>query len=118
MAESIFNFFDEEQNRRLIERLLDAGITLETPDTPSEQTDIFADKTLVFTGALEHFTRSDAKKLTEQLGGRATSSVSGNTDFVVAGENAGSKLDRARELEVAVLSEDEFIKLLPEELRP
>lgn len=118
VAESILNFFDEEQNRRLIDRLLDAGITLETPDTPSEQTDIFADKTLVFTGALEHFTRSDAKKLTEQLGGRATSSVSGNTDFVVAGENAGSKLDRARELEVAVLSEDEFIKLLPEELRP
>jgi len=118
VAESIYNFFSEEQNQALIERLLAAGITLETPDISTDEENIFADKTIVFTGALEHFTRSDAKKLTEQLGGRATSSVSSKTDFVVAGENAGSKLDKARELAITVLTEEEFINRLPKEMRP
>ncbi|MCF7803895.1 MAG: NAD-dependent DNA ligase LigA [Candidatus Marinimicrobia bacterium] len=117
VAESIYNFFDEEQNRELIRKLLDANIAIETPEAEASD-DTFADKTIVFTGAMEHFTRSDAKKLAERLGGRATSSVSGNTDFVVAGENAGSKLDKAQEIGVTVLTEQEFIDMLPEECRP
>lgn len=118
VAKSIYNFFSEEQNQQLIERLRRAGITFEDSESIAAQPAEFAEKTIVFTGSLEHFSRSEVKQLAERLGARATSSVSGNTDFVVAGENAGSKLDRARELDIPVLSESEFIERLPDEEMP
>jgi len=119
VAKSIYDFFCEDQNRQLISRLLEAGVTPESVKKSADGSDeIFSGKTVVFTGSIESFTRSEAKETVERLGGRATSSVSGNTDFVVAGEGAGSKLDRARELDVPVLSEEEFINLLPKEFKP
>ncbi len=119
VAKSIYDFFREEQNRNLVSRLLDAGVTPKSVKKSAEGPDeIFSGKTFVFTGSIESFTRSEAKETIESLGGRATSSVSGNTDFVVAGEGASSKLDKARELNIPVLSEEEFIQLLPEESRP
>jgi DNA ligase (NAD+) len=69
-------------------------------------------KTFVFTGNLESYTREEAKRKVEELGGRATSSVSGETDFVVAGADPGSKLDEARKREVEILDEKEFEKVL------
>ncbi|MBD3274465.1 MAG: NAD-dependent DNA ligase LigA [Candidatus Marinimicrobia bacterium] len=118
VAQSIVSFFQEDQNQELIENLLAAGVN-PVPEQPSiDENEYFSGKVMVFTGSLEHFTRSDVKSLAEQLGARATSSVSSNTDILVAGKNAGSKLDKARELGVDILNEQEFIHLLPEQFKP
>ncbi len=114
VAESIHNFFAEKSNRKTIDRLLGSGIKIKTPGTREKSTPL-ADKTFVFTGSLENFSRSEAKKAAERCGGKTASSVSKNTDYVVIGENPGSKADRARELEITRLDEKEFLDLLPEE---
>ncbi|MCF7885508.1 MAG: NAD-dependent DNA ligase LigA [Candidatus Marinimicrobia bacterium] len=106
MAENVAAFFSEERNLKTIHSLLDQGLKLQTPS--KAETEKLQDKTFVFTGALENYTRSEAKQLIEDLGGRATSSVSGNTDYVIVGENPGSKADKARDLGVEILSEDDF----------
>ncbi len=106
VAESVFQFFNEEHNLETIERLLKSGVQLRKIEASTNKK--FADKTFVFTGALQFFTRDEAEKLVENLGGRAASSVSRNTSFVVVGENAGSKARKARDLDVPVLTEAEF----------
>lgn len=112
VAQSIRTFFSNEQNLQVIERLLQAGVT------PSvEQKRVggrFTGKTFVFTGALTRFTRDEAKRIVEAEGGHAAGSVSKKTDFVVAGADAGSKLEKARELGVKVLTEDEFLEMQAE----
>lgn len=70
--------------------------------------------TFVFTGSLERWTRDEVKRFVEQLGGRATSSVSGETDYVVAGPGAGSKLDEAKEQGIPVMDEEEFVQFVEE----
>lgn len=110
VAESVVDFISKDENLQMIERLKQGGVKMRPLQT-SSQPKLLEGKTLVFTGALQTLSRSEAQKLTEQLGGRASSSVSKNTDFVVAGENAGSKLTKAEELGVAVISEDEFRKM-------
>ncbi|MDH3528724.1 MAG: NAD-dependent DNA ligase LigA [Acidobacteriota bacterium] len=113
VAQSIFDFFRSGQNRQLIERLRASGVSLEAPRSSAGTFDqAFAGKTFVLTGKLESMTRSDAGRLIEDRGGRVASSVSKNTDFVVAGEKAGSKLKKARELGVTVLSENGLSELL------
>jgi DNA ligase (NAD+) len=110
VAESIRSFFANQQNQAVIARLFAAGVT---PTTTAKQVGgRFTGKTFVFTGALTRFTRDDAKALVEQEGGHAAGSVSKKTDYVVAGSEAGSKLDKARSLGVKVLSEEEFLDLL------
>lgn len=118
VAQSISSFFDDEHNTKLINKLLEYGIEIETLQQSTETADEFAGKTFVFTGSLNRFIRSEAKQLVESLGARATSSVSSNTDFVVTGDNPGSKADKARDLGITILSEQEFIDILPEERRP
>ena len=110
MAESILSFLHNPENLRVIERLLAAGVapTVEEKRVGGK----FTGKTFVFTGSLTRFTRDRAKLLVENEGGHAAGSVSKKTDFVVAGEEAGSKLTRARELGVKVMTEDEFLALL------
>jgi len=90
-----------------VQSLLDQGITFQSKT--KERDDRFQNKTFVFTGSLEKFTRGKAKELVESKGGRASGSVSARTDFVVAGPGAGSKLAKAKELGIPVLSEDEFL---------
>ena len=110
VAQSIRSFFHNQENLRVIERLLAARVapTVEEKRVGGK----FTGKTFVFTGTLSRFTRDGAKRMVENEGGHAAGSVSKKTDFVVAGEDAGSKLDKARELGVHVLSEEEFLEML------
>ncbi len=108
-AESIVNFFTEPQNKDLITRLKQAGVKLEKDSSEEvEEAKFLADKRFVFTGSLQEYTRSEIKDIVEQAGGRATSTVSSKTDYLVVGENPGSKLAKAQELEVKILTEAEF----------
>ena len=110
IAESIVEFFQEPKNRALVEQLRTAGLTL--TGKKKERGTALAGKTFVLTGTLPHLTRDEAKNLIENAGGRVSGSVSKKTDFVVAGEEAGSKLDKAKELGVKVIGEKELQELL------
>jgi DNA ligase (NAD+) len=110
VADSVVDFFTNERNRQLLTELEAAGVRPQTGEKRSGGP--LAGKTFVFTGTLEIFKRKEAQQLVEGLGGRASGSVSKKTDYLVAGRDAGSKLDRANELGVNVLSEEEFQQLL------
>ncbi len=110
VAQSVRTFFRNPANREVIERMFAAGVK---PAVEEKRLGgRFTGKTFVFTGALTRFTRDDAKNMVENEGGHAAGSVSKKTDYVVAGAEAGSKLDKARQLGVNVLTEDEFLKML------
>jgi DNA ligase (NAD+) len=97
----------------LIKHLKNAGVKMEVDAESSANLDErFVGKTFVLTGKMENFTRTEAAKLIEERGGRVASSVSKNTDFVVAGESAGSKLTKAESLGVNVLNENEFGEMM------
>ena len=116
IAESIRTFFDSDRNRELIERLRGHGLRLEEePASPEAQAadSPVAGKTFVLTGTLHGLTRDEAKARIKAAGGKVSGSVSGRTDYVVAGENAGSKLQKARQLEVTVIDESELRAMLP-----
>ena len=109
IAESIVEFFSIPANRKLIERLGQAGLAFR--GKKRERGTKLAGKTFVLTGTLQKYTRDAAKKMIEDAGGKVTGSVSKKTDYVVAGTDAGSKLDKAKELGVAVIDEKEMEKL-------
>jgi DNA ligase (NAD+) len=110
IAESIIEFFGDEHNRKLVSDLRKAGLTF--TGQKKEKGTKLAGKTFVLTGTLERHTRDEAKKMVEDAGGRVSGSVSKKTDYVVAGSDAGSKLDKARELGVTVIGEAELEELL------
>ena len=110
IAKSIVEFFAEPKNRELVEELRAAGVTMK--GKKKERGTKLAGKTFVLTGTLAHFTRDEAKKMIEDAGGKVAGSVSKKTDYVVAGAEAGSKLDKAKELGVEVIDEDEMRKLV------
>jgi DNA ligase (NAD+) len=111
IAQSIVAFFQDTGNQEVLEKLHRGGVQARPLRRPAvDQT--LRGKTLVFTGELQTYTRAEAKRLVEARGGRVTSSVSRSTTYVVAGADAGSKLDQARKFEVSVLTEDEFQDLL------
>ena len=109
-AESICEWFAQPQSRHMVQRLRDAGVNFESKRVITDTR--FAGKTIVLTGALSRFTREEATEKIELFGGKASGSVSKKTSFVVAGENAGSKERKARELGIPVLTEDEFLEML------
>ena len=112
VADAVYNFFHDEKTLGLVRRMVESGIVVEDEEQPDQGMEDVQGKTFVLTGTLSKMGRKDAEKLIEQYGGRAAGSVSKNTDYVVAGESAGSKLTKARDLGVSVLSEDEFLKLM------
>jgi DNA ligase (NAD+) len=114
VAHSIVTFFENEQNREVIEEIHNAGLTLSNPLFAEKEGGPLEDLTFVFTGSLERWTRDEVQRYVERLGGRATSSVSGETDYVVAGPGAGSKLDEAREGDIPVMDEEEFVDFVEE----
>jgi DNA ligase (NAD+) len=114
-AASLRLFFEQPRNRELVRRLAGAGVTMSAtreeragPGAASP----FAGKTVVLTGTLPGRTRDEAKEIVERLGGKVAGSVSRKTDLVVSGDEAGTKLDRARELGIAVIGPDEFERMI------
>jgi len=111
IAESIVAFFNEEQNVRIVEKLKAAGVLVEQPGL-SLHDESLKGLTFVLTGTLSGYTRDEATRLIEERGGKVSNSVSKKTNYVVVGENPGSKLEKARALGVAILNEEEFERLL------
>jgi DNA ligase (NAD+) len=110
VARSVVRYLDDPKNREVVERMLDAGVRPKWERAGGKRS--LEGKKIVFTGTMNRFGRDEARKLVEDLGGRVTSSVSKKTDFVVAGENPGSKLESARKHGVQVLTEEEFLELV------
>jgi DNA ligase (NAD+) len=114
ITESIILFFKEKENLAIIERLRSAGLNFSQEEEKmreEKRVQILAGKQFVLTGTLKDFTRTQAKEIISELGGRVTGSVSKKTDYVVAGEDPGSKYERAKKLGVSIISEEEFKKI-------
>jgi len=114
IAQSVAKFFKDKKNVELINKLKDAGLQFESEKkkNPVKVNENVNNKTFVLTGTLENYKRDEAQKIIEDLGGRVSSSVSKKTDYVLAGSEAGSKLDKAKDLGVKVLNEKEFEALV------
>jgi DNA ligase (NAD+) len=110
VAKSVYEYFRDEGNQRVIAELLAAGVKLEPPQR--KKADTLAGKTFVVTGTLKGFSRQDIERAIKDNGGKTSGSVSKKTDYVLAGAEAGSKLDKARELGVKVIGEDEFLRMI------
>ncbi len=112
VASSIKSFFERRENRELVEELLKAGVTPQSEKAEEGRETPFTGKTVVLTGGFDSMTRDEASQRIRAAGGHVSSSVSKKTDMVVAGKDPGSKLDKARKLDVKLVSEDELIKML------
>ena len=110
VAGSVVDFFSHEENRRVLEKLKRAGLKFEVEKEEAARP--LSGKKFVFTGTLSSMTRSEAEELIRKLGGEASSSVSRRTDYVVVGENPGSKLEKARQLGVKTITEEEFLRMV------
>jgi DNA ligase (NAD+) len=115
IAVSVVRFFADKHNRRIIERLEKVGVQMSKKKMRPIVSQRFAGKTFVLTGTLSSMTRDEAKQRIQSLGGKVASSVSKKTDFVVVGEEAGSKLEKARELDIPLLDEKKFITMMQNE---
>ena len=111
IAESIYNFFREEQTIDLINRLKDYGVNMEAQKEETAD-DRFYGKTFVLTGSLEKYSREQASEIIEKFGGKTSGTVSKKTSYVLAGESAGSKLTKAQNLGITIISEEEFEKMI------
>ena len=110
MASNLLQFFADEHNRRLIERLAEAGVNMQSEATVVS--DNLAGLTFVLTGTLPTMSRNEAKELIESRGGKVSSSVSSKTDYVLAGDEAGSKLTKAQQLNIKIIDEKTFLEML------
>ena len=110
IADSVYNFFRQKENHEVLKRLADVGIEVE--EMPPREKLPLADQTFVFTGKLDKYSRDEAQEQVEARGGRATSSVSGATDFLVVGTSPGNKLEEAKKEKVTILNEQKFLRLL------
>ena len=116
VARALVDFFAEQHNERVVEGPLLEEVTPEEFVVGEQAGSVVSDKTVVFTGKLERFSRAEAKDRAERLGAKVVGSISKNTDYLVAGPGAGSKLKKAQSLGVSVLSEDEWLELISTEL--
>jgi DNA ligase (NAD+) len=112
IAESVLHFFEDKHNRKLVDRLRKAGVQLAERFPKSTTKSALSEKIFVLTGSLSTLTREEAKQRIEALGGKVTSTVSKNTDYVVVGEEAGSKLRKARNLGIRTIDEPEFLSMI------
>lgn len=114
IANSIIEYFETPLNRRIIERLRNAGLQMSMPeDTDEGQSDLLAGKSIVISGTFSHHSRDQYKEMIERNGGKNVASISKKTDFILAGENMGpSKLEKAQKLGIPIISEDQFLSFL------
>jgi DNA ligase (NAD+) len=115
IAESVIRFFANEHNRRIVNRLQSAGVQMVEKKKRVRTSQQFSNKHFVLTGVLASMTREEAKQKIEVLGGKVVSSISKNTDFVVVGSDAGSKLEKAKTLGIRLLDEQKFLNMLQNE---
>lgn len=113
-AECILDYFASEKNQKILERLREYGLTMELAEDDTIG-DLLAGLTIVVTGTLPNLGRKEAQELIEKNGGKAAGSVSKKTSYVLAGENAGSKLTKAEQLGIPVITEEEFLQMLQKE---
>lgn len=112
MAESIVDFFNNDQSKDLIQRLKNAGVNTKLLNDNSIEDNRFEGKTFVLTGSLENYSREQATEIIENFGGKVSSSVSKKTDYVLSGEEAGSKLAKAKTLGITIIDENQFMEML------
>jgi DNA ligase (NAD+) len=108
IANSVVDYFHNETNLALIKEIQSLDINTEYHDSSLNKQTVFTGKTIVLTGSLDNYTRKEAKKIIEDMGGSVTSSVSKNTDYVLAGESPGSKYDKAKSLDLTIIDEKQF----------
>ena len=108
IAASVRAYFEADANRGLVENLKSAGLKMALEGKESEPEETFSDKTFVVTGTLQKFTRKGIKEFIRQRGGKVTSSVTAKTDYLLVGDKPGSKLQKARDMGVTIMSEDEL----------
>lgn len=111
-AKNVYEFFHQEQTMDLVQRLKNAGVNMQTSNEDEMLDERFVGKAFVLTGTLEKYTRDEAKKIIESYGGKVTGSVSKKTNYVLAGEEAGSKLTKAQELGIEIITENDFEKMI------
>ncbi len=114
MAESIVRYFNNEQNQKILKRLIEAGVKTRLEESEEQQNQALQGLTFVLTGTLPHLKREEAKALIEKYGGKVSSSVSRKTSYVLAGEEPGSKLQKAKELGVPIIDEATFLQMIGE----
>ncbi|MDE6292712.1 MAG: NAD-dependent DNA ligase LigA [Bacilli bacterium] len=114
IAQSVVDYFNDEDNLRMIEELRELGLNMGYENNEVEEETVFTGKTFVLTGTLDSITRDDAKEKIEQLGGNASGSVSKKTDVVIAGHDAGSKYQKAIDLGIEIWDEEKFLNILSE----
>ncbi len=113
MAISVYNFFKKDETKKIIEKLRNAGVNLKG-SKEEKKSDILADKTICITGSFDNYSRDEIVKMIEENSGKASTSVSKKTSYLIAGEAAGSKLNKANELGISVISIDEFLNIIKE----
>lgn len=112
IAKSVYDFLHGTDGQTIVAQLRDAGVRLDEPKAAAPATGVFTGKTVVVTGTLQRYSRDEAHALIEKNGGKTSGSISKSTSFLLAGDKAGSKLDKAKQLGVTVLTEEEFEKML------
>jgi DNA ligase (NAD+) len=114
IASQIVDWFNQDRNKLILEKLKNAGVwpVLKRKEVVSHEDLPLSGKVIVVTGTLKNFSRNEIKDFIEEKGGKTSSSVSKNTSFVLVGENPGSKFDKAKELGVTVLNEEEFLRMV------
>lgn len=111
VAQDVISFFTQEKVHQVLQKLKEAGVNMKSKVSETKKDDRFAEKTFVLTGTLPHLTRDEASDIIKSFGGKVSGSVSKKTSYVLAGAEAGSKLTKAQDLGIAILSEEEFLEL-------
>jgi DNA ligase (NAD+) len=110
MTKDIIDYFSKEKNQEMLQRMKDAGVNMESETIEVKNENQFTGKTFVITGTLPTLSRKEAEEIILGFGGKISSSISKNTDFLLAGEKAGSKLKKAQDLGVEIIDEEKLLK--------